>query len=117
MPWFREHGAASRPLWVLEREGQAIAWVRLNSYKDHPADRATAEASVYVAPEHQEQGTGTRLLAAMLEHSPRMGVRTVLGLVSTHNQRSLRRCARAGVAQWGYLLAVQVKAPDGVQVV
>ncbi|HJS36612.1 MAG TPA: N-acetyltransferase, partial [Burkholderiales bacterium] len=27
LPWFEQHSAGSRPLWVVEREAQIVAWL------------------------------------------------------------------------------------------
>ena len=64
--WFDEHSANTRPLWVLQDAAQVMGWLSFQSFYGRPAYLATAEVSVYVAPEEQRKGFGRRLLAQAL---------------------------------------------------
>jgi L-amino acid N-acyltransferase YncA len=50
-----EHSANVRPLWVLEDAAQIQGWLSLQSFYGRVAYHATAEVSVYVAPEAQRR--------------------------------------------------------------
>jgi L-amino acid N-acyltransferase YncA len=104
--WFAGHSPDSRPLWVVERNHQLIAWISLRSFYGRPAYHATAEVSLYIAPEHQGRGLGTQLLQILIERCPSLGVRTLVGFVFAHNAPSLRMNEKVGFERWGLLPAV-----------
>src|SRR5438105_44612 len=60
--WFAEHTTTTRPLWVLVENGEILAWLSFQSFYGRPAYRATAEISVYVAPNAQRHGYGRQLV-------------------------------------------------------
>lgn len=104
--WFASHSPEHRPLWVLERDGDIIAWISLRSFYGRPAYHATAEVSLYVAPAYHGQGIGTRLLQILIERCPSLGVRTLVGFVFAHNAPSLRMNEKVGFERWGLLPSV-----------
>lgn len=109
--WFLDHAPGSRPLLVLEdpqHDREITGWVSLQSFYGRPAYQATAEVSVYVAPEHQGRGVGRRLLEEMVQRSPGLGVTTLLGFVFGHNTPSLRLFETHGFARWAHLPRVAV---------
>src|SRR5215813_15339549 len=61
--WFRDHDPCTRPLWVAESEARIAGWLSFQSFYGRPAYHATAEISVYVAPEHRRHRIGHGLLA------------------------------------------------------
>jgi phosphinothricin acetyltransferase len=111
--WFDEHRAGSRPLWVVERNGEVAAWLSFSSFYGRPAYDGTAEISVYVDERHRRQGLGAYLLEAAIEHAPRLAVTTLLGFIFGHNLPSLTLFARFGFERWGELPRVAVL--DGVE--
>jgi L-amino acid N-acyltransferase YncA len=108
--WFAAHAPTSRPIWVWEEEETILGWLSLNSFYGRPAYQQTVEFSLYVDYDHHRHGIGRSLMAHMLEHSPKLGIRTILGFVFARNQPSLRLCEVFGFERWGYL--PQVAALD-----
>lgn len=112
--WFAKHDPQSRPLWVLEVEGEIAAWIGLSSfYAGRPAYNATAEISIYIAPEHQGQGYGSLLVGQMIEQAPRLGVTTFLVFYFDHNEASQRLFQRFRFVPMGHL--PEVAELDGVK--
>jgi phosphinothricin acetyltransferase len=102
--WFQKHDPKRRPMWVAELEGRVIAWVGLSSfYEGRPAYDATAEVSMYVAPEHQKRRLGRELLEFVIGQCPALGVTTLLAMYFDHNEASRRLCAKLGFEQCGHL--------------
>jgi phosphinothricin acetyltransferase len=101
--WFHDHTPHFRPLWVLERDQRAIAWISLQSFYGRPAYYATAEVSVYVDLDYQKQRIGPQLLQQMIAACPRLGVTTLLSFVFDHNTYSLKMFERLGFQRWGLL--------------
>jgi phosphinothricin acetyltransferase len=111
-PWFRAHGPR-RPIWVLEREGTVVGWASLTDFYGRPAYAATAEVSVYVAPEAHRHGVARALMDHVMAETPRLGVSTLLGFVFGHNTPSLTLIESYGFARWGTLPRVAVL--DGIE--
>jgi phosphinothricin acetyltransferase len=116
--WFAEHNSQSRPLWVLEIDRprkagsvsrEIIAWISLNSfYGGRPAYNATAEVSIYIHPEHQGKGYGTQLVRRIIEHSPCLGVTTLLAVYFDHNTASRCLFEKLGFEPMGHLTEIAV---------
>ena len=112
-PWFEEHDARSRPLWVIEVEGAVVGWLSFQSFYGRPAYHATAELSVYVAPERQRTGIGRTLLKQAIDEAPALGLTTLLGFIFGHNDASLRLFESFGFERWALL--PRVADLDGVE--
>jgi phosphinothricin acetyltransferase len=105
-PWFDEHDPRRRPIWVAE-DGRTIAgWLSFQTFYGRPAYRATAEVSVYVAPDHQRKGIGRALLAKAVAAAPGLELRTLVGFIFGHNAPSLELFERLGFERWGLLPGV-----------
>jgi L-amino acid N-acyltransferase YncA len=108
--WFESHDPETRPLWVMEvqtDQGLAIAgWISLRDYYGRPAYHATAEIALYIAPEHQGNGYGSKLLGLLIEHAAKHGVKNLLSFVFGHNEASIRLNERFGFEKWGHLPGV-----------
>lgn len=104
--WFQTHTPASRPLWVVEREGAIVGWLGFQSFYGRAAYAATAEVSIYVDPSYQQQGIGQMLLQQAIVRSPALGIKTLLGFIFAENQASLRLFERFGFQRWGHLPGV-----------
>ena len=112
LQWFGEHDPATRPLWVAEINNEICGWLSFSSFYGRPAYNATVEISVYVAPEHRGKGIGRTLLGKAIDHSPAIGVKTLLGFIFAHNAPSLGLFKKYGFEQWAYL--PDVAELDGV---
>jgi phosphinothricin acetyltransferase len=69
--------------------------------------------SIYLAADHRRRGLGTQLVQRCIEHAPRIGVTTLVGLIFGHNDPSLGLFEKMGFSRWGYLPRVAVL--DGVE--
>lgn len=112
-PWFERHSPARRPLWVVETDGSIVAWLSFESFYGRPAYDATVEISLYVATAAHRQGIGSLLLQQALDNAPRLGIRTLLGFIFSHNLPSLVLFEKAGFRKWGHY--PDVAELDGVE--
>jgi phosphinothricin acetyltransferase len=101
--WFVQHTPDRRPLMVHEQDGRIVAWVSFQSFTGRPAYEHTAEISLYIAPGYQGRGMGRALLAQALDMTRALGIKSVVGLVFSHNAPSLRLFKSFGFAVWGML--------------
>ncbi|MCI0703696.1 MAG: N-acetyltransferase family protein [Planctomycetia bacterium] len=105
--WFAEHDPKRRPLWVAEVDGEVVAWIGLSSfYGGRPAYDATAEVSMYVAPNFQAKGLGRELMRQMIAACPHLGITTLLGMYFDHNEASRKLCDSLGFEQVGHLARI-----------
>ncbi|WP_424766695.1 N-acetyltransferase family protein [Paenibacillus sp. sgz302251] len=111
--WFDEHSPDFRPLWVLRIDGEIAAWFSYQSFYGRPAYNATAEISIYIAPEYRGRGLGSILIEKAIKECPRLGLTALVGFVFGHNEPSLMLLRKFGFEQWGLLPKVAVL--DGVE--
>lgn len=102
--WFRAFEPGRRPIWVAEFQGEVVATTYLTSfYQGRPAYDATAEISVYVAPQQQRRGIGRRLKQWVISQCPRLGITTLLSFYFDHNLATRRLNAELGFETVGHL--------------
>ena len=112
--WFSKHDARRRPLWVAQIADEVVAWIGLSSfYGGRPAYDATAEVSMYIAPEYQNRKLGRDLMNRMIAACPNLGVTTLLAMYFDHNIASRRLCEAMGFEQVGHLQCIATL--DGVE--
>lgn len=105
--WFAKHDPHSRPLWVLELNGDIAAWICLSSfYSGRSAYRATAEISIYIAPRYQGRGYGSMLVRRLVEECPRLGVKTLVAMYFDHNSASRSMFKKLGFQEAGHLTEI-----------
>lgn len=102
LAWFHSH-CDRYPLWVFERDTAIAGWFGLRMFYGREAYRATAEISLYVAPDFQRQGIGQALLSHAIEQSPKLEIHTLLAIVFAENQPSVAVLKKFRFEQWGYL--------------
>jgi phosphinothricin acetyltransferase len=102
--WFDEHDPDKRPLWVIEdNANQIVGWVSFQSFYGRPAYDATVEISIYVDETQRGKGLGKQILQYCLHKAPRLGIKTLLGFIFTHNEPSLRLFRHFGFEDWATL--------------
>jgi phosphinothricin acetyltransferase len=104
--WLGRHDPARRPCWVLEEDGQVIAWLSLEDYKDRAAYSITAEVSVYVDTARRRSGYGRLLLDHAIEQAPGLALERLVGVIFGHNTASITLFSDAGFERWGLLPGV-----------
>ena len=111
--WFFAHQPKTHPIFAKVRDDSVIAWLSFQPFYGRPAYHATAEVSIYVAPNYQHQGIGRELLAYGINQSPELGLKTLLGFIFGHNQPSLNLFAQFGFECWANL--PNIAELDGIE--
>ena len=106
--WFENHRADRRPILVHEEEGTVAGWVSFESFYGRPAYGFTAEISIYVDTSYRRKGLGRRLLEESIQMTPRLGIKTLIGYIFSHNEPSLRLFKSFGFEEWGRLPDIAV---------
>jgi len=103
MAWYSDHSPTTRPLWVIELEGNIAGWLSFQSFfSGRAAYDATAEISIYLDPSFQRRGLGHKLLSQAISTGPALGLNTLVALIFAHNQPSLRLFSKFNFQRWGY---------------
>jgi phosphinothricin acetyltransferase len=113
LAWFRGRSPSQRPLWIIEVEGVTAGWLSFQSFYGRPAYHATAEISIYIAPAFHRRGLGRQLLRQAIQHSPNLGLKTLVSFIFAHNDPSLQLFATFGFQPWGHL--PKIAELDGVE--
>lgn len=98
----------------MELERALAGWLSFQSFScGRPAYQATAEISIYIAPNYRGYGLGRQLVTEAIRQSPSLGLKTLVGLIFAHNKPSLHLFEALGFQRWGYL--PKVGELDGVE--
>lgn len=73
--------AGGYPYIVAERDNRLLGYAYAGAYRPRPAYRATVENSIYVAADAQGSGTGSALLAALIEACTASGFRQMIAVI------------------------------------
>jgi L-amino acid N-acyltransferase YncA len=111
--WFSEHSPGARPLWVLEETGEIKGWLSVQAFYGRPAYNATAEVSVYVAPDAQRRGYARELVARAIERAAALGISSLLAFIFGHNEPSLALFRSFGVESWARM--PRIADLDGIE--
>ncbi len=95
--------------WMAKIEG----WISFQSFYGRPAYHATAELSVYIAPDAHRRGYARQLVAEAIRRAPEFGLKTLLGFIFGHNEPSLALFRSFGFETWAHL--PRVAELDGIE--
>jgi L-amino acid N-acyltransferase YncA len=76
------------PWLVWESEGTVVGYASAGRFRERPAYRWTAEASIYVAPDARRRGIGRSLCRGILDRLRDAGYRSTVGVVALPNPAS-----------------------------
>ncbi|WP_462409968.1 N-acetyltransferase family protein [Neobacillus sp. Marseille-QA0830] len=113
LPWFNEHSAGYRPLWVVEDGETICAWISFQSFYGRPAYNHTAEISIYIHEQYRGKKLGRFLMEKAISESPELNIKTILGFIFAHNEPSMRLFAGFGFEKWAHL--PKVAELDGIE--
>ncbi len=106
--WMTAHDGFPYPCLVAQAVeiGDVVGYATLSAYIPRPGYQATAETSVYVHCNWQGLGIGGALLSALINEAARRGFVSLVALISSDNEASLRLHARQGFISAGTLRRV-----------
>lgn len=97
------------PFLVAEEDGNVLGYVYLDEFNPRSAYRFTADLSVYLDAKAQKRGVGTFLLKAVEEKGKELGLRNIVSLITSENEKSVRFHEKNGFELKGKLENVGVK--------
>lgn len=102
--------AGDFPYLVAEIDKAVIGYAYAGPYRPRPAYRFSVENSIYLDPKAQGQGTGTRLLQALIDESEKRDYRQMIAVIGdSANAASIGVHARAGFQMVGTFQNVGLK--------
>jgi phosphinothricin acetyltransferase len=110
--WFEAHHSQTRPLWVLNLDGNYAGWMSFNSFYGRPAYSGTAELSIYLEEKFRGKGIGHACMKYAVESASSCGIHTLLGFIFGHNAVSIHLFEQHGFEKWAHL--PEVANMDGV---
>jgi L-amino acid N-acyltransferase YncA len=93
--------AGSLPIYVAETNGIIAGFAGLKPLHFANTLSRSAEATIFILPEHTHHGLGNRLLEKMEEDAKALGVDTLIAGASSHNQPSLEFQRKHGFSECG----------------
>ena len=111
--WFYDHSPSSRPLWMVELDGQKCGWISFQSFYGRPAYNGTAEISIYIHQDFRQKGLGKEMIQKVIDACPKLHIKTILAFIFAHNEPSLRLFDKFGFEKWAHL--PRVAELDGME--
>jgi phosphinothricin acetyltransferase len=111
--WFKEHSPSSRPLWVVESQGEICGWLSFQSFYGRPAYQATTEISIYIHENYRGRKLGQFMMKSAIEACPQLKIKTLLGFIFGHNEPSIRLFSHFGFEKWAHL--PNIAELDGIE--
>ncbi len=94
---------ADHPWLVLEEGGAVLGYAYASSWRTRAAYRFSTETTIYLAPEAQGRGIGSRLYQALLDELRDRGFHSALGCLALPNEASVRLHERLGFRKAGHM--------------
>jgi L-amino acid N-acyltransferase len=101
--WLADH-SPRHPVIVSELHGEIVAFAALAPFRPQSAYRNTAESSLYVRPDMHRRGIGSALLADLIGRARRLGHHSIIAIIDSAQEPSLRLHRRFGFQERGRLL-------------
>ncbi len=86
---------------VDSQTGRIAGYAYYGTLRSRPAYQWSAETSIYLAPEHQGKGLGTRLLGTIERLMARQGIALAVACITSENTGSIEFHRRAGYTLCG----------------
>ena len=91
--------SADFPNLVFEEEGRVLGYCYAHAWKERAAYSRTLETTIYLAPEAQGRGIGTRLMGRLIEACREGGFHALVACITGGNEPSIALHRRLGFRQ------------------
>lgn len=97
------------PWIVFEEQGNVIGYTYADKWKERTAYRHSVETAIYLDPEHQGKGIGTKLKGSMIEILRDEGFHCVISGIALPNPPSVALCEKHGFKKVAHFREVGYK--------
>ncbi|MEP3046743.1 MAG: N-acetyltransferase family protein [Roseibium sp.] len=102
--WFEDRQNRKLPVIVaVDKDGEVIGFGSFGPFRSKEGYRLTAEHTVYVAPNRHRTGTGTLLLADLIDRATSQGIHLLVGVIDGENIASISLHEKLGFSVTGKL--------------
>jgi L-amino acid N-acyltransferase len=109
MAWFASHKQPHHPVFVIDDEGEILAFGSLSEFRQKAGYWPVAENSVYCRKDSCGLGLGTVLMNRLIEHAKASGLRAITAWISDDNPDSVRFHEKLGFYRNGTMPGVGEK--------
>jgi len=110
LEWFDAHQRDNYPVFVVVTgSDEVVGWSALNRFHDRVGYRFTCDNSIYIDEAWRGRGLGHHLLVPLLHAASDRGLHSILAVVDSGNEASIRLHARHGFVQVGLFKEVGFK--------
>ncbi|WP_010649827.1 GNAT family N-acetyltransferase [Oceanobacillus massiliensis] len=106
--WFDSHGG-KYPLIIAEEDGNVIGYSSLSPYNKKSAYSTTVEISIYIAPNQQGKGIGSKLMTEILSLASQLNYHAIIAGITGGNEVSVQLHKKFGFKLAGSLKEVGFK--------
>lgn len=100
--WFNTHNPGTRPILLIQFDGNYAGWLSYTSFYGRPAYQGTAEVSIYLETEYQGKGIGRIGIQYAEKMAPQLGISNLLAFVFAHNSASMKLFLSEGFQKWAH---------------
>lgn len=87
------------PYIVEEEDGKVVGFAYAHLWKDRASYRKSLETTVYIHPDYQHKGIGTRLMLQLIEECRTAGYHVLIACITGSNKQSCRLHEKLGFHQ------------------
>lgn len=114
--WFNNQDR-KHPRIVAEIDNRILGWGAIARFKERKAYEHTGEISVYVDHERLHQGVGKVMLSWLIEQAGKVGVHSLMAVISADQTPSIKLHEKYGFKTVGHLKEVGNKFGEWLDVV
>ena len=102
LEWFKSHTPDQYPLLVAKEGDVVVGYLTLSAYRyGRKALINTAEISYYIHFDHHRKGIASQLINKALEMCPSLHIETLISILISCNQGSIKILEKYGFEEWG----------------
>jgi phosphinothricin acetyltransferase len=106
--WFKNHGPKN-PIIVAEDNDLILGWAALSKYDKKCAYSDSAEISLYVKEEFQNQGIGKKLLYEIIKQGEKADIHSIIARITAGNNISIKLHESVGFKVIGVMKEIGYK--------
>ena len=107
--WLEGHKLPRHPVYVIEEDGQILAFGSLSPFRPKEGYWPVVENSVYARPECKGRGFGTMLMRQLIDDAKAAGLWAITAWITDDNTDSIRFHEKLGFAHTGIMPGVGEK--------